>query len=123
MTVEQGTLLGAFVLGFALLIATFIEGAVEIVAGKAVKLALRPWPKDHIVHEWAGWGLQMLSIVVGIGVVFLTSLDIFGFAAEQFRFYIDPIMSKCMTGFIVGRGASGVHDIWKLIGNFKAKEG
>lgn len=105
----------AMVLGFSVLIATLIEGAVEILVGQALNIILRKYPPDHEAHLWKKWGLQAFSILVGIGVIFTMSLDIVGFAADFFGFEVMPTVSKIMTGFIVGRGASYVHNIFGLI--------
>lgn len=114
-------LASAAVLVFAVLLATLVEGAVEIVVGQALSILLRDYATDHPIRAWAGYGLQIFSIGVGIALIFTTSLDLVGFAAEICGFEIMPAVSRSITGFIVGRGASYVHDIFGLISGQKKK--
>ena len=108
-------LVSAGVLFFSVLLATFVEGIIEILLGKALGIILRKYPAEDVARQWANYGLTVAGILGGVAIVWTTNLDLFGFAANLFGFEMMPAVSQTLTGVVVGRGSNYVHDIWKRI--------
>ena len=96
---------------FALLLAWLCEGLFEYLFDPWLVLLAKRQPFDVLVPKLKPW----IAAAVGIGIVFLTSLDLLAFAASLADQSINPILSKVLTGIVVGRGANYVHDFWKRL--------
>ena len=96
---------------FALLLAWLVEGSFEYFVDPWLVLLEGKPPLDILVPKVKPW----LACAVGVAVVFLTSLDLLAYAASLADVTMNPVLSKLLTGIIIGRGANYVHDFWKRL--------
>lgn len=94
------------VFGFAVVLAVIIEGLVEmaktiidIVKGKDIEAGI----------------LTLVAMGVGLALSLAAQLQLLSFIASMFDQSIHPVADLILTGLIIGRGSSYVHDLWKRV--------
>lgn len=97
-------ILGVF--GFAVVLAVIVEGLVEmaktifdIVKGQDIQAGV----------------LTLVAIAAGLGLAFAAQLHLLGFIGSMFDQTIHPVADLILSGLVIGRGSSYMHDLWKRV--------
>ena len=104
-------ILGVF--GFAVALAAIIEGLVEI-AAKVYDVVTGGKVRALV--------LTLVPILAGIGLAFAANLHLLGFVADLFEQSINPVVDVVLSGLVIGRGSSYVHDLWKRVQGLSGKD-
>jgi len=81
---------------------TVILGAILV---EALVSAVKPiWDPEKRTLIWA----QLVALIIGIGIAFVTNLDLLGAVGVQTTV---PFVPQIITGILISRGANYVYDI------------
>lgn len=97
-------ILGVF--GFAIVLAIIVEGLVEM--AKTVYDIVRGQDIEAGI-------LTLVAIAAGLGLALAADLHLLGFIASLFDQAIHPIADLLLSGLVIGRGSSYVHDLWRRV--------
>jgi len=88
-------------IGAIIILAIIIEGVVQAIKGTV--------PEGAKVPAWT-WGV--VAAVLGIALCLLAGVDLLTVAGITLA---APFVGQILTGVIISRGASFVHDLWAKI--------
>lgn len=96
---------------FAVFLAVLVEGIAELISNTLERLKV---PKE-VSGTWMPW----VAILIGVGGAFASGLDLLNAVAEMFEMHVNYYVAVLMSGVIIGRGSSYVHDVWALVVSFR----